>query len=387
MSQTSSPWATAAARPVLTYDGRLLELFGIFLLNLLLTIVTFGIFRFWAITRIRRYLWSHMRFEGSRLSYTGRGGELFLGFLMAIAILILFIAVIGLMTLGLAQFDPGLAVIPGVLTYVGLFVLFGAARYSAQRYRLSRTEWRGIRGGMTGSAWRYGFLCLLYIVSLVMTLYQSLPWMQVGLARQRINASRFGSAAFRCGGRAGPLYPSWLLATLGNLVLLGLIFAAVAAAAGWPNLEAIMQGGTSGPDAQIAIRRMIPAGILGILVFGVISSLLVTWYWVRLIRMITGRTVMTVPAAAGSIEPPPGELRFRSTITGGGLIWLIVSNGLLVAVTLGLGLPIVLHRSARFLARTTWMTGTFNADALAQSELARPRTGEGLLQAFDPGIV
>jgi hypothetical protein len=58
-----------------------------------------------------------------------------------------------------------------------------------------------------------------------------------------------------------------------------------------------------------------------------------------------------------------------------------------VAVTLGLGLPIVLHRSARFLARTTWMTGTFDADALVQSELARPRTGEGMLQAFDPGIV
>ena len=61
------------ARTMLTYDGKISELFGIFLLNLLLTVVTLGIFRFWAITRIRRYLWSHMRFEDTRFTYTGKG--------------------------------------------------------------------------------------------------------------------------------------------------------------------------------------------------------------------------------------------------------------------------------------------------------------------------
>ena len=93
MSQTSTTAATPGeARPVLAYDGKISGLYGIFLLNLLLTIITLGIYRFWAITRIRRYLWSHMRFEDTRLSYTGKGKEMFFGFLLAMLILILLFA-------------------------------------------------------------------------------------------------------------------------------------------------------------------------------------------------------------------------------------------------------------------------------------------------------
>ena len=75
-------------RQALEYDGRIGELYGIFVVNLLLTIITIGIYRFWAITRWRRYFWSHMTFQDERFEYTGRGGELFLGLLMAFGILI-----------------------------------------------------------------------------------------------------------------------------------------------------------------------------------------------------------------------------------------------------------------------------------------------------------
>jgi uncharacterized membrane protein YjgN (DUF898 family) len=72
MSQTANPVPAAAqVRPVLVYDGDVGDLFGVYLLNLIFSILTFGIFRFWAITRLRRYLWSHMRFENTRFTYTG----------------------------------------------------------------------------------------------------------------------------------------------------------------------------------------------------------------------------------------------------------------------------------------------------------------------------
>jgi len=80
--------STSARSPALTYDGQLDELYGIFLMNLLWTVLTLGIFRFWAITRIRRYLWSRTRFQGERFEYTGTGGELFIGVLLAILMLI-----------------------------------------------------------------------------------------------------------------------------------------------------------------------------------------------------------------------------------------------------------------------------------------------------------
>ena len=71
----------------LVYDGRLGELYKIFIVNVLLGLVTLGIYRFWGKTRMRRYLWSHLGYDGDRFEYTGTGGELFRGFLVVAAVL------------------------------------------------------------------------------------------------------------------------------------------------------------------------------------------------------------------------------------------------------------------------------------------------------------
>ena len=57
------------------YDGRLGELYWIFIKNILLMIPTLTIWRFWGKTRMRRYLWSHTSLAGDRFEYTGTGGE------------------------------------------------------------------------------------------------------------------------------------------------------------------------------------------------------------------------------------------------------------------------------------------------------------------------
>ena len=78
----------SAPRPALHYDGRLGELYSIFLTNILFTILTLGIYQFWAITRYRRYFWSRTQFQGERFEYTGTGRQLFVGFLLAVLALI-----------------------------------------------------------------------------------------------------------------------------------------------------------------------------------------------------------------------------------------------------------------------------------------------------------
>jgi uncharacterized membrane protein YjgN (DUF898 family) len=73
------------------YDGKLGELYGIFLSNLLWTLLTLTVFRFWAKTRMRRYLWSRTSLNGDRFEYTGTGGELFVGFMIVMPIYLAFI--------------------------------------------------------------------------------------------------------------------------------------------------------------------------------------------------------------------------------------------------------------------------------------------------------
>src|SRR5580658_4669620 len=53
----------------------------------LLELVTFGFYRFWLTTDIRRHLWSHTEIDGAALEYTGRARELLFGFLVAMAVL------------------------------------------------------------------------------------------------------------------------------------------------------------------------------------------------------------------------------------------------------------------------------------------------------------
>jgi len=52
-----------------------------------LELITFGFYRFWLATDIRRHLWSHTSLDGDAPEYTGRGRELLIGFLFALAIL------------------------------------------------------------------------------------------------------------------------------------------------------------------------------------------------------------------------------------------------------------------------------------------------------------
>ena len=79
-----------ATAPVsaIAYEGRVGEVAAIALQNALFNLITLGFYRFWAKTRLRRYIWGSIEYRGERLEYTGRGGELFLGFLVAIAILL-----------------------------------------------------------------------------------------------------------------------------------------------------------------------------------------------------------------------------------------------------------------------------------------------------------
>src|SRR5687768_5374243 len=106
-----SPWEQAASapqpaagpaeleltpsRPV--YDGKLGELYGIYLRHLTLMVLTLGWSRFWGRTRLRRYLWNHVSILGDRFEYRGRGIELLIGFVLVLVLIGLWAGLIWLL--------------------------------------------------------------------------------------------------------------------------------------------------------------------------------------------------------------------------------------------------------------------------------------------------
>ncbi|HET6222258.1 MAG TPA: YjgN family protein [Dongiaceae bacterium] len=388
------PQATPPVGQRLVYDGRLGALYRIFFENLLFGIITLGIYRFWGRTRYRRYLWSHTSYDGDRFEYTGRGGELFRGFLIAIAIFLPLIIGVGALQAILIPSRPGLFFAIAAPVYLALMVLFFAARYTALRYRLTRTRWRGIRGGLAGSAINFALRSIGYGILSLLTLYQFVPFASVRLWRYRLNNLFFGTAPASFAGRGRDLYPRYLasfIISLGAGAVIALViflllrhdiaslsvgadvFDANAGDAGQAETDEA-PASPMDPARYASIERLIFAGFAGYIVWALVGLVVYLWYVAFALRYITGGTRL-----AG--------LSVTASVTAGKLFRLMVGNLLLYVFTLGFGYPIVIHRLWRFGANNFTVHGEIDGATIAQSQLEPPRTGEGWLEVLDPGFI
>ena len=197
------------------------SLFGISLVNILLTLVTCGIYMFWAKVRVRRYLFSQTEFAGDRFSYHGTGPELFRGFLKAALVFGIPYACLamGPQFLGMeAQLQ-----VTGRLLAGALFVLFiPVATVGARRYRLTRTSWRGIRCSFVGSAWQYVKLYLTGATLNVITLGTYYPFFDTRRQAFLISHSCVGHQSFQFDGKGYDLVKDFCLAVLLMPFTLGL---------------------------------------------------------------------------------------------------------------------------------------------------------------------
>src|SRR6202035_5284301 len=70
------------------FSGDRKQFFHLVLRGAALELLTVGFYRFWLATDIRRHMWSNTLIDGDAAEYTGRGRELLVGFLFALAILV-----------------------------------------------------------------------------------------------------------------------------------------------------------------------------------------------------------------------------------------------------------------------------------------------------------
>jgi uncharacterized membrane protein YjgN (DUF898 family) len=187
-----------------------------------LELVTVGFYRFWLATDIRRHLWLNIDIGGDGPEYTGRGKELLLGFLFALAILVpIYLAyfLIGLE----AERNKQLSSSP-LLVLVYAFGQF--AIYRARRYRLTRTVWRGVRFWMDGSGWAYAARSALWGILVILTLGLMLPWREAALERYKMRHSYYGDLPGDFDGRGWDFFKQgWWLWLLGVLSLAVMVWA------------------------------------------------------------------------------------------------------------------------------------------------------------------
>lgn len=373
LPQQQSPWPGHPTSPQtadrtarqLAYDGKASEILVLFLTNVVLNILTFGFYRFWGKTRIRRYVWSHMRIGADRFEYCGTGLEIFVSFM--VILIVFYIPFIGVVTwLSVAPpYDAPIAnllllnivILAGVLV---IFFLYYVAIFAAYRYRISRTIWRGLRGNMWGSPWVYGFLGAGLGMLNVMSLGWTKPWADAVVFRYRLHRAGMGDSRFGskmgCGGMYVPFLVAWIVTAVVVIIAYGALVAVIAA-----NL----QPGKKPTPTELAIIQY--ANLFGYLLILLAWQLASPWYKKVMMRNIAG----TLRFRGGG---------FRVGFTTGQLYWLKVPNFLLLLFTLGLAFPYTIHRTARFVAKHVSISDDVDDDGLRQGAHQGPRFGDGLAE-------
>ncbi len=195
--------ATAITPRNIQFWGEQRNFFPLVVKGLLFVLVTLGIYRFWYLTDLRRYYWNHTSLNGSAFEYTGRGLELFIGFLIALAIFIPLQVLYFIVTLSR---DPVSLVVGLTLYLLVLSLLIFYATYRARRYRLTRTTWQGLRFRQTGSAWGYAWRAFGWRILSVLSLGLVYPWMTIALERYMATHTWYGDIRASFGATPRSLY-------------------------------------------------------------------------------------------------------------------------------------------------------------------------------------
>ncbi len=294
---------------------------GVWIVNLFLSIVTIGIYSAWAKVRTKKYFYNHTYVEGRNFDYHATGGQIFKGRLIVIGVLIVYQIL--------------LATVPplGLIMAVGLIFAFPWLILRSMMFNARMSSFSNVRFGFDGTTGQAMLLLLLYPIGVALTAYTTFPILDRAFKRFSIVNARLGGARFAAEFPLGAFYKAFavaigwvLIVGLGGAALFGLNMAGLTSAA---------QNAETDPSQILRyvslfyllfFAAFLPAGFI---------------YQAMTRNVVYNNTVLE------------GGHRFASAVSAPMLLWIAVSNAVLVVCTFFLMLPWAQVRLAKYLAAHT----------------------------------
>jgi uncharacterized membrane protein YjgN (DUF898 family) len=201
----------------MAFTGEAGEYFRIWIVNVMLSVVTLGIYSPWARVRTRQYFYGHTWLGGHNFEYTAQPLALLRGFLLVGVLFVVYTV---------TQQFPKWQWISFVL--LGVYgVLYPWLVYRSLKFNASNTVYRGLSFRFHGKAGAAYIAYLLILLSVPFTLGLTYP-LAIHMQRKYVleNAA-YGAARAAWGKEAGPVYIIFLTAvgvSIGLSVLAGLVF-------------------------------------------------------------------------------------------------------------------------------------------------------------------
>jgi len=383
-----------ASKPVtphpIDFTGSDDEYFRVWIVNLLLVIVTLGLYTPWARRRTAQYFYSHTHVAGSPLEFAGSLRRMVFGFLLFAALYLTYE-----MT---SRAGHKLA---ASLLFFGFLALAPFLWGSAMRFRLGATRWRGIRLAFTAS-WKEVYLGSWPALAVV-AIWMAVPllltplraWLRslgggplaigavaalaLALAllcviRLEFNYKRLLVTRARIGGQTGYWKPAYLdfvkiwLAAIGIFLL---ILVPIEVLAGWwitstlgPVNQLLSGAGAEAEQTRKATRVM----LILLLTWGTFLAMVFASVPARAYREARIFQLVWNNVGLGQIA------RARTNLRTGAYVRLRVKNALLTLLTLGFYRPFARFSEYAAKAGSVTLHVKGNADQLA-GELVRQQGG------------
>jgi uncharacterized membrane protein YjgN (DUF898 family) len=303
------------------FTGNAKEWFGVWIVNLLLSIVTIGIYSAWAKVRTKKYFYGNTHVDGRNFDYHATGGQILKGRLIVIAAIVVFQIVVTLMP------------ILGIILLIALVIFYPWLLTRAMMFNARVSSFSNVRFNFVGTYGQAFKVFFIYPILCLLTLYTTFPILDRAMKRFSIDNHRLGTAAFEMNAKISAFYKAAGLALLWIVA----VFAIAALTMGF-SITALGEASLAmenDPGAAIAvIGAFYLVFFLGFIPAGVI-------YQAFTRNVIYNGTTLE------------GGHRLRSNVSAPQLFWIAVSNLVVVVCTLGLMLPWAQIRITRYLANHT----------------------------------
>ncbi|MFC4453001.1 YjgN family protein [Deinococcus sonorensis] len=323
--------AEAAAPPVTTYPvqftGEPGEYFRLWIVNVLLSVVTLGIYLPWARVRTRQYFYGHTWLDGQNFEYTANPVALLRGYLL---VGVLFAAY------SISQQFQDYWWITGLLGLL-FFALYPFLLYRSLRFNAANTIHRGLSFQFVGRPGGAYVAYLLIMLSVPFSLGLTFPlavWMQ---RRYLLTHVAYGTTRAEFNKDVGVVYTIFLTAVavmIAASVVVGVLaLVGVVAAGGLGRLDDWFPNG--GPEDSVVL--FIILGVIAYVLLLLLYASVGQYLRAALLRyslqdLYLGRT-----------------LRLQTSLNPVRLAWINVSNVAVQLITLGLATPWAAIRRTRYL--------------------------------------
>jgi len=352
------PQAIAPVAHRLRFDGSGHEYFKVWIVNLALSILTLGIFSAWAKVRNKRYFYGNTTLDGSAFDYTANPVSILKGRLIVLAYIVAY-TVLG------NTFPPGQAAmiaitIPLVPWVINRSLAFNS-RYSAHR---------GLRFGFEGSYWGAFGTFIVWPVLGALSVGVLVPAAAHRAKAYIVNNTRYGRCHFAYHAKLSKIYAAYAIALILGFGLLMSVIVGVAMVAG----IGVVLGVNENPGGSGSIISAFLSLVL--VTLGIIAYLLILIVPAAVVQSVVTNHVWNT----NELQRDSFEMR----LSVARVVWIQVSNLVLIILSLGLFVPYAKVRMLRYRIESFSMTRTEGA-AVYQAGL-RDRfsaTGSELGDAFD----